>query len=115
MHKRLDLKERYKDHYRKEQKILDEYADSERDWAENLFLWYKVRKEEIPDDEYRAAAFFINKEYLGKAGSLTLLYSMFRRLNKELPHATKENSFYLLAYRFKIYAQTLVKGGFDGK
>ncbi len=28
----------------------------------------------MPDDEYRAAAFFINKEYLNKPGSLTLLY-----------------------------------------
>jgi hypothetical protein len=66
----------------------------------------------MPDDEYRAVAFFKNREYLMKPGSLALLYSMYRRISKELPQATRENAFDLLAYRYHVYAVTLEKGGY---
>jgi hypothetical protein len=111
--RRLNLEERYRVNIRHEQKILEEFASSEREWADNLLLWYRLRNKDIPDDEYRAVAFFSNREYLGKPGSLTLLFSMRERLMKELPSATKENAFYLLAFRFRIYAQTLAKGGYN--
>jgi hypothetical protein len=75
-------------------------------------LWYRIRRQEIPDDEYRAVAFFKNREYLRKPGSLTLLYSMYRRMLKELPPATRETAFDLLAYRYRVYAITLEKGGY---
>jgi hypothetical protein len=80
-----------------------------------LLLWYRVKKLEIPDDEYRAVAFFKNKEYLVKPGSLTLVYQMYLRCIRELPEYTKETAFDLLAFRFKMYAQVLKKGGFDGE
>jgi hypothetical protein len=111
--KRLDPEERYRVNIRHEQKILEEFAGSEREWADNLLLWYRVRKKDIPDDEYRAVAFFSNREYLGKPGSLTLLYSMYQRLLQELPLPAKENAFDLLAFRFKMYSRTLAKGGYD--
>jgi hypothetical protein len=47
---------------------LEEFVRHETEWAEDLFLWYRARKEEIPDDEYRGAAFFTNREYLKKPG-----------------------------------------------
>jgi uncharacterized protein YecE (DUF72 family) len=69
--------------------------------------WY------IPDDEYRAAAYFKNKEFLRKRGSLLLLHSMYQRMMAELPEPTKENAFDLLGYRYMVYAWTLKQGGFD--
>jgi hypothetical protein len=112
--RRKTAEERYLENIAKQQKELEEYARHEMEWAGNLLLWYKTRKREIPDDEYRAAAFFINKEFQRKPGSLTLLYQMYLRCVQELPQSTKEIAFDLLAYRFKLYAVTLTKGGFDG-
>jgi hypothetical protein len=103
---------RYKEKVRKQQKTLEEFAAHEIEWADDLLLWYRVRKKEIPDDEYRAAAFFKNKEYLRKPGSLTLLYQMYQRCCRELPPVTRETAFDLLVYRYHVYAVTLEKGGY---
>jgi hypothetical protein len=100
MAKRRTPEERYKDNIRKQQKILEEFAAHEIEWADNLLLWYRVKKLDMPDDEYRAAAFFKNREYIRKPGSLTLLYRMYLRCCRELPEPTKETAFDLLAYRF---------------
>jgi hypothetical protein len=112
--RKRDPETRYRENVRHEQKILEEYAAHEIEYADDLLLWYKVKKLEIPDDEYRAVVFFKNREYLNKPGSLTLLYSMYRRMTEELPPPTKETAFDLLAYQFKVYAVTLEKGGYDG-
>ena len=111
--RRRTPEEKYKDNILKQQKTLEEFAAHETEWAEDLIYWYSLIKKEIPDDEYRAAAFFINGEYIRKPGSLTLLYQMYLRCMNELPAATKELAFDLLAYRYKMYAVTLVKGGHD--
>jgi hypothetical protein len=110
--RKRDPEERYKERLRHEQKALEEFAVHEIEWADDLLLWYRVKKTEMPDDEYRAAAFFKNREYRDKPGSLTLLYSMYQRLMDELPEPTKEIAFDLLAFRYKIYARTLAQGGF---
>jgi hypothetical protein len=112
MPKRRDPETRYKDTIRRQQHILEEYAAHEIEWAGDLLLWYRVKKLDMPDDEYRAAAFFKNREYLHKPGSLTLLYEMHRRCLRELPDSTRETAFDLLAYRYHVYAVTLEKGGF---
>ncbi len=111
--KRLTPEEKYTYNIRKQQKTLEEYAEHEIEFADDLLLWYKIRKQEIPDDEYRACAFFKNKEYLRKPGSLTLLYQMYLRCIRELPPSTKETAFDLLRYRYKVYTQVLKKGGFS--
>jgi hypothetical protein len=67
----------------------------------------------MPDDEYRACAYFLNKEYLRKKGSLALLYEMYQRCGKELPDVTKENAFDILRFRYKMYAAVLLKGVFS--
>jgi hypothetical protein len=113
MPKRKDPEERYKEHIRHEQKTLEEYAAHETEYAEDLLSWYKIKNRDMPDGEYRAAAFFKNREYLMKPGSLTLLYSVYRRISRELPPATRETAFNLLAYRYHAYAVTLEKGGFS--
>jgi hypothetical protein len=112
MPKRKTPEERYKDNIRKQQQILEEFAAHEIEWADDLLLWYRVKKLDMPDDQYRAAAFFKNREYLGKPGSLTLLYEMYLRCMRELPEYTKEIAFDLLAYRYKVYAKALEKGGY---
>jgi hypothetical protein len=114
MPKRRTPEERYKENIRKQQQILEEFAAHEIEWADDLLL-YRVKKADMPDDEYRAVAFFKNREYLKKPGSLTLLYSVYRHCLDELPKPTKEIAFDLLAYRFKMYAVTLSKGGYDGR
>jgi hypothetical protein len=111
--KRRDPETRYKENIHKQQTILEEYAAHESEWADDLLTWYRVRKKEIPDDEYRAVAFFKNREYLRKPGSLTLLYEMYLRCVRELPEYTKEIAFDLLAFRFRMYAEVLKTGGFS--
>jgi hypothetical protein len=108
-----DPESRYREKARHEQKILEDYAAHEIRWAEDLLVWYRIKRKEVPDDEYRTAAFFINRQYLSKPGSLTLLYQSYKKLTEDLPEVTKENAFDLLAYRFRLYARVLEKGGFS--
>ena len=115
MPRRRTPEERYKDNLRKQQKTLEEFAAYEIEWADDLIRWYGLRKQEIPDDVYRSCAFFINREYSGKPGSLTLLYSMCEQCRRELPEVTKENAFDILCFRYKMYAAVLKTGGYDGR
>jgi len=110
--KRLSPEERYKYNIRKQENKLEDFAEHEIEWANHLIKWYQWRKEEIEDDEYRACAYFMNKEYLRKPGSLTLLYSMYLRCSKELPDVNKENAFDILRFRFKMYTKLLINGGY---
>jgi len=110
--RRKTPEEKYKDSIRKQQKELEDFAEHEIEWAEDLMRWYRINKLEMPDDEYRACAFFKNREYLMKPGSLTLLYEVFHRCYRELPESTREIAFDLLCYRYKMYAKALNKGGF---
>jgi hypothetical protein len=113
--KRLTAEERYKYNVRKQQKVLEEFAAHEIEWAEDLLYWYGLKKQEIPEDEYRAAAFFRNREFTVKPGSLSLLYQAYARCIDELPSPTKENAFDLLGFRFRLYARVLKQGGYDGR
>jgi hypothetical protein len=115
MAKNSDIETRYKVHIRKQKKILENYAAKEIEWADDLLLWYKILKKDIPDDQYRAVVFFKNREYLQKPGSLTLLYEMYMRCILEIPEYTRELAFDLLAFRFKMYAEVLKTGGYDGR
>jgi hypothetical protein len=111
--RRRTPEERYKDNIRKQQRTLEEFVKHETEWAGDLIYWYKLKKIDIPYDEYRACAFFQNREYLRKPGSLTLLYEMYLRFHKELPQVTKENAFDILCFQFKMYAKVLKTGGFS--
>jgi len=111
--RRRTPEQRYNDNIRKQRKILEDFAEHETEWAKDLIIWYRVKKIDMPDDEYRACAFFLNKEYLHKAGSLTLLYEVYLRCINELPEPTQETAFNILAFRFRMYAVTLKKGGFS--
>ncbi len=110
--KRLTPEERYQYIIRKQQRKLEEFASHEIESADDLIRWYQIRREDMPDDEYRSCVFFKNKEYLRKPGSLTLLYLMFKQCLCELPPATRETAFDLLRYRYKMYTQALEKEGF---
>jgi hypothetical protein len=110
--RRRTVEERYPDNVRRQRRELQDFAEHEIEWAGLLIKLYKCKKIEMPDGEYRACAFFLNKEYLRKPGSLTLLYEMYNRCYRELPEVTKENAFDFLRFRYHIYAVTLEKGGF---
>jgi hypothetical protein len=108
--KRLTPEQRYNYNIRKQQKILEDYAEHEFEWATDLLSWYRHKKIDMPEDEYRACAFFTNREYKKKPGSLTLLYGVYLRCIHEMPKVTRENAFDLLRFQFKMYAKTLEKG-----
>jgi hypothetical protein len=99
MPKQKTLKEKYQNRLHKQQEIFEEFASHEIEWADDLFLWYRTKKPDMPDDKYRAVTFFKSREYLHKPGSFTLLYEMYRRCIRELPEAARETAFDLLAYR----------------
>ena len=113
--RRRTPEEKYQYAIRKQKQTLEEFVRHEIEWADDLLYWYRLRREEIPDDEYRSCVFFKNGEYLRKPGSLTLLYQMYLRCMRELPEVTRETAFDLLAFRYKSYAKVLKTGGFDGK
>jgi hypothetical protein len=108
-----DPKVRYDDLIRHQRKKLEDYAAQGIRYADDLLWWYRDMKREIPDDEYRVVAFFKNREYLRKPGSLNLLYTLYIRIVAELPEATPEIAFDYLSYLFKMYAVALRQGGFD--
>jgi hypothetical protein len=112
MPRRRTVEERYHDNLRKQRKILEEFAEYEYEWSGDLLYWYKITKEDIPEDEYRACAFFQNREYRNKPGSLTLLYQMYVSCNKEMPEVTKETAFDILRHKYKMYAKVLEAGGY---
>ena len=105
--------ERYQYNLRKQQRELEDFAAHEIEFADDLLFWYRCRKQDMPDDVYRAFVFFKNQEYLAKPGSLSLLYQTYIRCCNELPGATRENAFDLLCFRFKLYTAVLKKGGFS--
>jgi hypothetical protein len=107
-----DPETRYWETLRRAQKTLEEFAEHEIEWANDLLLWYRVKKMEMPDDEYRGAVYFLNREFGGKPGSLSLLYSLYEQHEKESPAVTKENAFSIVAYRYKLYGMALEKGGY---
>jgi hypothetical protein len=112
MRKRPTPEERYKASLEKQKKALDDYSTHEKEWAEDLILWYRARREEMPDDEYRAVAYFLNSEYETKTGSLTMLYRLYNKMLAELPKPTKELAFDLLAFRFSKYGNALIEEGY---
>ena len=114
MAKRKSLEERYQENLRKQQRTLEEFISHETEWANDLMLWYRCKKLDMPEDEYRGVSYFLNKEFRNKAGSLTLLYQTYLRCENELPEGTKEMAFDLLRFRYKMYAAVLIKGGYDG-
>ena len=112
--KRATAEERYNYNVRKQQQKLEEFAAHEIEWADDLIRWYGIRNQDMPEDEYRACAFLINREFRKKPGSLTLLYQMYSRCYEEFPLVTKENAFDFLCYRFRLYAAVLKSGGYYG-
>jgi hypothetical protein len=112
--RRRTAEERYIFNNRKQQKKLEDFLLHEAEWAENLLLWYRIKKIDVPYDEYRGCAYFINKEYEKKPGSLTLLYKMYLQCRDEQPEVTKENAFDILRYNFKMYSKVLTTGGYGG-
>ena len=110
--RRKTAEERFQENLNRQKIILDEFIAHETEWANDLILWYQVKKLEMPDDEYRGCAYFINKEYLNKSGSANLLYQTHLTCNEELPDFTKENAFNLVRYKYKLYAHVLSKGGY---
>jgi hypothetical protein len=109
--KRLSIEDKYKYKIKKQQNILEEFAEYEYEWAGDLMRWYEVKKIDMPEDEYRACGFFRNREYRNKLGSLTLLYQMWLRCENELPEVTREMAFDILRFKYKMYAEVLKKGG----
>ncbi len=99
---RRDPETRYRYAMRHEVEDLDEFLKGEADAAEFLLEISRLRKFELPDDEYRVIAFFKNAEYKMKPGSLALLYQTGKRLSRELPPSTKETIFDLQRFRFKM-------------
>jgi len=110
---RLTAEDRYYVNIRNQERILSRYATSEIEYAEHLTAWYRALKKDMPDDEYRGCAFFLNRDYLHKPGSLTLCYETFQRWADEFTKVEKEMAFDLLRYRYKAYAHVLGKGGFS--
>jgi hypothetical protein len=110
--RRRTIEEKYLDNLGKQRRELEEFAEHEFEWAKDMMIWYKHNKKDMPDDEYRACAFFLNKEYLRKPGSLTILYKVSAVSDEANPVVTRENAFDVLRFKYRLFAKALEKGGF---
>ena len=111
--KRKSVGEKYKNTIQKQQDvILGEFVEHEIEWADDLLKWFQRKNLDMPFDEYRGVSYFLNKEFLNKPGSLTLLYGMYLRCEDDIPEITKENAFDCVRYRYAAYAKALDLGGF---
>jgi hypothetical protein len=106
------VEERYRFLLRREEKMLDDFVAGEQDAADNLLQVYKLKKQDAPDDIYRALCFFTNAEYKTKPKALVALYLADQRLIAELPEAAKERAFDLLCYRYQMYGTILLQEGY---
>jgi hypothetical protein len=109
--KRLSPEEKYLYSLKKQREALEAFAADEEANSELLLLYYKRKGRDMPDDIYRACAFFINGEYRRKSGSLFLLYQTKEKLQKNFVEITKENAADVLCYRYQMYAAMLREGG----
>jgi hypothetical protein len=110
--KRLTPEEKYLYSLRKQREALVSFAVDEELNSELLLTYYKQKGRDMPDDIYRACAFFINREYKRKPGSLYLLYQTKEKLQKDITVVTKENAVDILCYRYQMYAAILREGGY---
>jgi seryl-tRNA(Sec) selenium transferase len=110
--KRLTPEEKYIYSLRKQREALNAFSGDEELNSEMLLAYYKQNGRDMPDDIYRACAFFINREYQRKSGSLYLLYQTLEKLQKEFTGITKENAIDVLCYRYQVYAAMLREGGY---
>jgi hypothetical protein len=95
--------------------LLEQYANDKKLFAESLLDIYRMSGREVPDDIYRACIFFMNSEYMGKPGSLWLLYRASERFQKENVSTPKERCLDKLCYEFQLLAETLEQGGFNDR
>ena len=110
--KRRNVEQRYQDEMKKQKRKLDEFISHETEWANDLMLWYRVKNIDMPEDEYRGCAYFINKEYSRKKGSILYLYEAYKKVIEEMPVMSKETAFDQVKYLYKTYALILEKGGY---
>jgi hypothetical protein len=102
----------YRENIRLQRKELKSFIDRCTSDADDLICLYKCEKADMPDDEYRSAAFFLNKEYEKKVLALLELYKLQKKLYAELPKTTKENCLVKLQFKFKVFSEALKEGGF---
>ena len=102
--------EKYNYLVRAQRKDAEEFIESGELEADCLLKKYKQSDIEIPLDIYRACAFFVNKEYKTKFGSIALLFQTKEKLQDTLPELTRENCMDQLCYKFQMYARVLEQG-----
>jgi hypothetical protein len=104
--------EKYRFKTRKERTILSDFLTEETIIAQALMNMFRQKHIEPPDDVYRGLAYFINEEWVTKAGSLCLLYETKRQVQAKMPPVTKETALDQVCYFFKMYCAVLAKEGF---
>lgn len=80
--------------------------------AQTILDIFRQKKQWPPDDVYRGLAYFINREWQKKSGSLYLLYNAKQRVQADMPPVEKETAFDQACYFFKMYCVILTKEGF---
>jgi hypothetical protein len=112
--RRKNWEAEYFERTRKQTEELRRFAQDEELNAGFLIDYYRRKERDMPDDIYRACAFFINKEYLykNKSGALSLLCQTEDKRKKESPAVTKENYIDILCYKYQLFAAMLRQGGF---
>jgi hypothetical protein len=112
MRKRISDEVRYNYLVREQKRQAEEFIENEDLETSYLFSKFKKSGLDMPLEIYRACAFFKNKEYKMKLGSIALLFQTKEGLQKEIPELTKENLFEQICYKFKMYSKVLEQGGF---
>jgi hypothetical protein len=107
----MTYEEKYFDRVRKQQQKLEEFVAHEKEWGNDLIRWYKARGQEMDDDVYRAILYFRYDEFLKTPIALSLLYTAYNEVHKELMKCRLEDGFAEVVYRFRTYYLVLKKEG----
>jgi hypothetical protein len=112
MRKRISDEARYLYRVRLEQQEITEFIENEELETNYLVSKYKRIGVDMPFEIYRTCAFFLNKEYKMKLGSLSLLMQTNENLKMEMPETTKENCIEQIYYKYKMYSKVLEQGDY---
>jgi hypothetical protein len=105
---RLSAFERYLRALEKQEALLDGCVEDERLMADMLLLRYQGQGRDVPEDIYRAVAFFLNEEFKRWPELKITLYELRGKIMKTIKIENKERAVDALCYRYQVYGRALL-------
>jgi hypothetical protein len=92
----------------KQQAMLDEFVEDEKLMADALLVRYQCQDRDVPEDIYRAIAFFLNEEYKSWLELEITLYELRNKIMRTVKLENKEQAMDALCYRYQVYGRAIL-------